>query len=141
MMDVFNISQKENKMSDVFNISQKEVSLPKILVKNRKSMAENNLAVEKAEQFAEIAEQELRHGGEAIKLAKENKSNELRTIAEWHFRRCMEKARLAKREFSKARKLLTNAKRGEDCRLKVERMSEIMVQAKRDLGAISAETN
>lgn len=124
-------------MTGVFQISQKIFG--QVMAVSGKSEVYanvNQLSVE-AKTFADIAEEELRLGIEAIMLGSQHKKKQLNLIAEWHFRRARTKANLAREKFLAAKDFNVSRRRNNYCRLKIQKMDELDVRCEELLRKLS----
>jgi hypothetical protein len=110
-------------MTGVTSVSQKifEQVIPTL---EKKHSSDNQLFLE-AKNYADIAEDELRLGIEAIMLGAKHKNHQLNPIAEWHFRRSQTKANLAQEKLFEAQSRKISPRQSEYCRLKIRKLDDL----------------
>jgi Zn finger protein HypA/HybF involved in hydrogenase expression len=122
-------------MTGVISVSQKifEQVMPTL---EKKHSFINQLFLE-AKNYADIAEEELQLGIEAIMLGARHKNSQLNIIAEWHFRRCQTKANLAQEKLFEVQDLKISLRQSEYCRLKIQKMDDLTVRCSELLRKLS----
>lgn len=124
-------------MTGVTSVSQKifEQVMPTL---EKKHSSVNQLFLE-AKNYADLAENELRLGIEAIMLGAKHKNRQLDLIAEWHFRRCQTKANLAQEKLFAVQNLKISRRQSEYCRLKIRKLDDLNVRCSELLRKLSSK--
>ncbi len=119
-------------LMNIFMMSEPH-SMPVItnpLTENKTNKSSKEKSYLKAAQSnAKQARTEMKHGGEALKIAETSESQKFIRIAHWHFERCAVKAGKAEKYFLAAQKILASRTRREYCRLRALEMSELAIRS------------
>jgi len=112
-------------MPGVFSISQKIFGHVMPTAEKTEPSVNVNRLLREARKLADTAEEELRHGTEAILLGARHRNRQFNLIAEWHFRRSKIQSQLAQEKLSAAQSCGLRGLRSEYCRAKSRQMDEL----------------